>query len=106
MKLLMLVAYFWAGFVQWSIATYRTWFIAKDRPKMVAVIVFLEEIILVGVTAYYVNHPKEWLLLLSGAFGGGIGSYVCMKAKNWKRKKTIEPISLPDWMNFPKGKRK
>jgi uncharacterized protein YebE (UPF0316 family) len=101
MTILMLVAYFVAGFCQWSVATFRTWFIAKDRPKLVAVVVFIEEILLVGVTAYVVNNPKKWWLLFSGALGGAIGSYVCMKLKDHKRK----PKPIPQWGSFPKVKR-
>ena len=104
MLALMLLAYFVAGFLQWSVATFRTWFIAKDKPKLVAIVVFIEEILLVGVTAYVINNPKEWFLLLSGAFGGAIGSYVCMKLKDKKRKHKVEPIPLPYW--WIKGKRK
>ena len=87
MTIVKLLIYFLAGCSQWSAATLRTWFIAKDRPKAVAIVVFIEEILLVGVTAYVINNPKQWYLLLSGAFGGSIGSYLCLKFKNGRRKK-------------------
>ena len=81
MVIVKILLYFLAGLLQWSAATLRTWFIAKDRPKVVAIVVFIEELLLVGVTAYVINNPKEWWLLLSGAFGGSIGSYACLKLK-------------------------
>ena len=81
MPIVKLLLYFLAGAAQWGAATLRTWFIAKNKPKIVAIVVFIEEILLVGVTAYVINNPKQWWLLLSGAFGGAIGSYVCLKIK-------------------------
>jgi uncharacterized protein YebE (UPF0316 family) len=81
MTTLKILAYFVAGFCQWSLATLRTWYIAKDKPKMVAVVVFVEEIVTVFVVAYVILNPKQWWLLLSGAFGGAIGSYVCLRIK-------------------------
>jgi len=82
MAIVKLLLYFLAGLAQWSAATLRTWYIAKDRPKVVAIVVFVEEILLVGVTAYVINNPKQWWLLLSGAFGGAVGSYICLKYKD------------------------
>jgi hypothetical protein len=84
MAIVKLLLYFLAGLSQWSAATLRTWFIAKDKPTTVGIIVFIEELLLVGVTAYVINNPKEWWLLLSGAFGGAIGSFFCLKLKGGK----------------------
>jgi hypothetical protein len=80
-----LLLYFLAGAAQWGAATLRTWFVAQDKPKIVSVVVFIEEILLVGVTAYVINNPKEWFLLLSGALGGAMGSYFCLKLKGGKK---------------------
>jgi len=90
MVIVKILIYFLAGLSQWSAATLRTWFIAKDKSKTVAIVVFIEEILLVGVTAYIINNPKQWWLLLSGAFGGAIGSYLCLKLKNGRHKK-VQP---------------
>ena len=65
MAALKLFLCFVAGFIQWGLAALRTWFIATDKPATVGIIVFAEEVILVGITAYVINHPSEWWLLLS-----------------------------------------
>jgi len=76
--LIKLLFYFLAGGSQWAVATLRTWFIAQKQVAIVSFVVFIEEILLVAVSAYVILHPKQWYLLLSGAFGGAVGAYVCM----------------------------
>ena len=86
MTIVKLLLYFVAGFAQWSAATLRTWFIAKGKTVTTMYVVFIEELLLVGVSAYVINHPKEWWLLLSGAFGGAIGSGICLYFSKRRKK--------------------
>jgi hypothetical protein len=85
--LIKVLLYFVSGFAQWSVATLRTWYIAKENTKLVIIVVFIEAILLVGVTAYIINNPKQWWLLFSEALGGAIGAGVCMQWKIRKRRK-------------------
>jgi len=86
MTIVKLLLYFVAGLLQWSAATLRTWFIANGKIAKTMYVVFVEELLLVGVSAYVINHPKEWFLLLSGALGGAIGSGICLTL-SMRRKK-------------------
>jgi O-antigen/teichoic acid export membrane protein len=87
MTVLKLLLYFLAGAGEWSLATFRGWYIAKGKAGRVAIIVFIEELFMVGGTAYVVNNPDEWFLLLSGALGGAIGSYFSLRRAGGKRGK-------------------
>ena len=85
MTILGALFYFLAGAAEWSIATLRTWHVAKGHTIKVMIIVFCEEILLVGVTAYIINNPRRWWLLLFAAIGGSLGAGLCLKLS--KRRK-------------------
>jgi hypothetical protein len=85
MAVLTALFYFFAGAAEWSIATLRTWHVARGHTIKVMIIVFFEEVLLVGVTAYIINNPKQWYLLLFAAVGGSLGAGICLKLSKGRR---------------------
>jgi len=86
MTILKILAYFVAGFLEWGIATFRTWYVSRGKTKAVMLIVFCEELLLVGVTAFVINNPQQWWLLLFAAFGGALGAGLCLNISKGRKK--------------------
>jgi len=72
----LVVLYFTLGFVEWYLATIRTWAIAQKRAVQAAAIAFIEESLSIFVFVYVIFNKDRWWLLIFGVFGGAVGIYI------------------------------
>jgi len=82
MAILIALFFFFGSAVEWSIATLRIWNISKGRTGIVMLIVFCEEMLMLGagaLTAYIVIKTNQLYLLPFAAIGGSLGAGFSMK---------------------------
>lgn len=71
--------YFLVGFVEWFLATQRTWDISHDNRNRAATIALIEDWLGTFVFVYILFNPNQWWLLLFGGIGAALGVWLNLK---------------------------
>lgn len=67
------------GFLEWLIATERTWLITKAEAAKAAGVVFLENLLAFFVLFQFVKNVDNWYIALAYSLGASLGTLFDLK---------------------------